>query len=512
MFRISLRSLLAHKLRMAMSVFAVVLGTAFVSGALVFGASLTSILDGAFTGSAVDLQVSAEARGRRRRVRPAVDGHAEGRRPREGPRRPRRRARRRARSSSSASTCSTRRTRSPAARTAGPGQGLAWLGTGGTAKVSAGAAPAADDEVVLDERTADAAGVGVGDQATVLLANGARQQFRCRACSCRRARISASRPRSPSPRPPPSGCSSIRAPGRRRAVTLAAGADPGTVKAAVASSLGTGYTVKTRAEQVQEAKDTAGKFVNIFTYVLLGFAVVALLVGGFLIFNTFSMVVAQRAREMALLRAVGARRKQVSRALLGEAAVVGLVGSVIGLVLGLLVAVGLGKLLGVIGLDLTITPVGAGVRGGWCLVLGVGITLLAAWIPTRRAGRTSPVAALQESGAVKESQGPGPPRDRPRAARRRRRPCSSWGSARTAAPPRCCSRGPVPGFCSSSPPSCSRPPRRSCSSGCCRPRVARPAGSPGPTPCATRAGRRRRRRPSPSASRSSPASPSSRRP
>ncbi len=70
MFRISLRSLLAHKLRMAMSVFAVVLGTAFVSGALVFGASLTTILDDAFTGSAVVLQ-----RHRRLRAeRVGVDG------------------------------------------------------------------------------------------------------------------------------------------------------------------------------------------------------------------------------------------------------------------------------------------------------------------------------------------------------------------------------------------------------------------------------------------------------
>src|SRR3954454_2703444 len=65
-FRLSVRSLLAHKLRMAMSVFAVVLGTAFVSGALVFGSSLTTILDGAFTGSAVDLQVSPK---------PAVDAN-----------------------------------------------------------------------------------------------------------------------------------------------------------------------------------------------------------------------------------------------------------------------------------------------------------------------------------------------------------------------------------------------------------------------------------------------------
>ena len=404
MFRISLRSLLAHKLRMAMSVFAVVLGTAFVSGALVFGASLTSILDGAFSGSAVDLQVSPK---------PAVDAGAFGPqstvplkdevlakiRPVPGV----------------ASVQGTveqlgvyvldAKNKIAGGTNGGPGQGLAWLGTGGTAKVSSGAPPASDDEVVIDERTAEAAGVGVGDQATILLANGAQQKFRVAGLFVppgadlgQQTQVAFA---------PATAQRLLLDPGTwtAAAVTLAVGADPGTVKAAVADTLGTGYTVKTRAEQVQEAKDTAGKVVSIFTYVLLAFAIVALLVGGFLIFNTFSMVVAQRTREMALLRAVGAHRRQVSRALLSEAALVGLCGSVIGLVLGLLVAVGLGKLLGAIGLDLTITPSVPASAVVWCLVLGVGITLLAAWIPTRRAGRTSPVAALQESGAVKETKG-----------------------------------------------------------------------------------------------------------
>jgi putative ABC transport system permease protein len=403
-FRISLRSLLAHKLRMAMSVFAVVLGTAFVSGALVFGASLTSILNGAFTGSAVDLQVSpkpavdADTFGpqstvtlkddvlARVRAVPGV-GQAQGTVEQLGV------------------YVLDAKNKIAGGTNGGPGQGLAWLGTGGTSKVSAGTPPVADDEIVLDERTADAAGVGVGGQATVLLANGTRRPFRVSGLFVppgadlgQQTQVAFA---------PATAQRLLLEPGTwtAAAVTLAGGADPGTVKAAVANTLGKGYTVKTRAEQVQEAKDTAGTFVNIFTYVLLGFAVVALLVGGFLIFNTFSMVVAQRAREMALLRAVGARRKQVSRALLGEAAVVGLVGSVIGLVLGLLVAVGLGKLLGVIGFDLTITPSVPASAVAWCLVLGVGVTLLAAWIPTRRAGRASPVAALHESAAVKESKG-----------------------------------------------------------------------------------------------------------
>ncbi len=404
MFRIGLRSLRAHKLRMAMAVFAVVLGTAFVSGAFVFGASLTRILDGAFTGSAVDLQVSPK---------PAVDAGAFG-----------------PVSTVTLEDAALQKVRGvPGVATAqgtvdqlgvyvldaenkiaggtnsGPGQGLAWLGTGGTAQVSAGAAPSGADDVTIDERTADAAGVTVGDQATVLLANGTRQQFRAAGLFVppgadlgQQTQVAFA---------PATAQRLLLEPGTWTAVavTLAPGADPGTVKAAVAQALGSGYTVTTRAEQIKEAKDTAGTFVSIFTYVLLGFAIVALLVGAFLIFNTFSMVVAQRAREMALLRAIGARRKQVARALLGEAALVGLVGSVIGLVLGTLVAVGLGKLLGAIGLDLTITPSLPVSAVVWCLVLGVGVTLLAAWIPTRRAGKIAPVAALRESVTVRESRG-----------------------------------------------------------------------------------------------------------
>ncbi|HYY11019.1 MAG TPA: ABC transporter permease, partial [Kineosporiaceae bacterium] len=404
MFRLSLRSLLAHKLRMAMAVFAVVLGTAFISGALVFGDSLTKILDGTFEGSAVDLSVAPK---------PAVDGGA------FGPQ----------------STVSLKddvvtklggvpgvakaqgdvsqlgvyvldaKNKVAGGTNGGPGQGLAWLGTGGTAKVSAGAPPAGDGDVVVDERTAEAAGVKVGDQATVLLVNGTRQQFRVSGLFVppgadlgQQTQVVFA---------PATAQKLLLDPGTwtGAAVTLAPGANPDTVKAAVTSALGADYTVKTRAEQIKEAKDTAGTFVSIFTYVLLGFAVVALLVGGFLIFNTFSMVVAQRAREMALLRAVGARRKQVSRALLGEAALVGLVGSVIGLFLGMLVAVGLGALLGLIGLDLTIRPAVPASAVVACVLAGVVITLVAAFVPTRRAGKIAPVAALRDSVTVKEGRG-----------------------------------------------------------------------------------------------------------
>ncbi len=82
------------------------------------------------------------------------------------------------------------------------------------------------------------------------------------------------------------------------------------------------------------------KGLEFFTIFLLLFAGIALFVGSFIIVNTFSMLVGQRARELALLRAIGATRTQVIRTVLGEAVIIGLVGSVLGIALGLLIAAG----------------------------------------------------------------------------------------------------------------------------------------------------------------------------
>ena len=104
------------------------------------------------------------------------------------------------------------------------------------------------------------------------------------------------------------------------------------------------------AEENKEAhRRRSSSFINTF---LLVFAAVALVVGTFLIINTFSILVAQRSRELALLRAMGASRRQVNRAVLVEAFVVGLVGSTVGLGVGYLLALGLKALFGTFGLDL----------------------------------------------------------------------------------------------------------------------------------------------------------------
>ena len=137
---------------------------------------------------------------------------------------------------------------------------------------------------------------------------------------------------------------------------------------------------------------------------LLVFAAIALFVGIFLIINTFSILVAQRSRELALLRAMGASRRQVNRSVLFEAVAVGLVGSTVGLGLGYLLALGLRWLFGQFGLDLSRAAFPMTWSAVvWSYVIGIGVTAVAAILPARRASRIPPIAALRDDVAMPES-------------------------------------------------------------------------------------------------------------
>jgi len=134
-----------------------------------------------------------------------------------------------------------------------------------------------------------------------------------------------------------------------------------------------------------------------FQTALLVFAGVALFVGSFIIFNTFSIIVAQRTRELALLRALGASRRQVMVSVIAEAVLVGVLASAIGVLAGIGIAVGLKALLGVFGIDLPSTGVQVQMRTVVVsLVVGTVITTLAAIMPARRAASVSPIEALRE--------------------------------------------------------------------------------------------------------------------
>ena len=164
----------------------------------------------------------------------------------------------------------------------------------------------------------------------------------------------------------------------------------------VAATVGSEYEVLTGDELAASVTADINDGLAFFTTALLVFAGVSLFVGSFLIANTFTIIVAQRTRELALLRAVGASRRQVVLSVMAEALTVGVVGSIVGLLLGVLVAAGLQSALGAFGIDL---PEGDSVLAARTivvsLVVGIGITLAAALLPALRSTQVLPVAALQ---------------------------------------------------------------------------------------------------------------------
>lgn len=151
-------------------------------------------------------------------------------------------------------------------------------------------------------------------------------------------------------------------------------------------------------EQASILNNLIGKIIR---YALLAFAGVAILVGAFIIYNTFSITVAQRTREFAMLRTIGASRRQILASVIGEAFLIGLIASVAGILLGLGLAWGLGKLFAAVGFGLPAT----GLILSWqtvvvCLAVGIGITVLASIFPALRATRIAPIAALREGATL----------------------------------------------------------------------------------------------------------------
>ncbi len=180
-------------------------------------------------------------------------------------------------------------------------------------------------------------------------------------------------------------------------IVSAPGANKAVVQRDIARVLPRGVEVVTGQTVVNEATGAISQALGFFNTALLVFGFIALFVGGFTILNTFSITVGQRTRELALLRIVGASRRQVFRSVLGEAFIVGLVSSLIGLGLGVLAAVGLEKLLSGFGVTLPSGPLAFEARTVVvCLIVGIGVTMVAAISPARRAVRIAPVAAVSE--------------------------------------------------------------------------------------------------------------------
>ncbi len=192
-------------------------------------------------------------------------------------------------------------------------------------------------------------------------------------------------------------------------VITSPGADKASVQGAIAQVLPPGAEVVTGQTVQNEQTSSVDKALSFFSTALLVFALIALFVGAFTIFNTFSIIVGQRTRELALLRAVGASRRQLFRSVLAEAAIVGAVSSLIGVGLGVLAAIGIEALLRGFGITLPSGTLVFETRTVVvCLLVGIGVTVVAAVGPARRAVRIPPVAALREG----QSEGDVSPRRR----------------------------------------------------------------------------------------------------
>lgn len=177
-------------------------------------------------------------------------------------------------------------------------------------------------------------------------------------------------------------------------------AEDGVSQAEVASALDVSLPDSVEAitgDQLTEESQQIGEdFVGILRPALLAFALIALIVGAFSIYNTFAIVVAQRTRDAALLRAIGASRRQIIGSTLLEAGIVGLVGAGLGFLVGMGLAAGLSALMASFTGLSTSTLVISASTVALAFTVGIGVTMIAALLPARRASKVPPVAALRD--------------------------------------------------------------------------------------------------------------------
>ncbi|MEU1802323.1 FtsX-like permease family protein [Streptomyces sp. NPDC019937] len=388
MLRTALRTLRSHRLRFAMPALAVLLGVAFVTGSLLYGDSVEAAFARARTDSPPDVSVTVAPDSpdhasrvddtllhelRKLPSAAAVRGVLEGR-------------------SFVAGTDGG--LVGDLARAVGVNYAPDNRGEDARHPLTAGRGPRTAGEIALDRRTAERAGYRVGDRARVVVGGTARSarlvglftahDSRLQAGGTLTAFDTATAERYFAP-----------APGSYSAITLRAahGTSDAQLARQARTLLPSGVEAATRAE-LESADDSLGDGGKL-TQLLLSFAGVALFVSTFLVTNTFTMLSAARAREHALLRAVGATRGHVMRRVLTEAALVGTAASAAGYALGIGVARLLGGLFGVTGGPaapprlLSATPLVA------AFAVGIGVTVLSAWLPARRAAGVPPVAALR---------------------------------------------------------------------------------------------------------------------
>ncbi|MXZ96430.1 MAG: ABC transporter permease [Acidimicrobiaceae bacterium] len=178
-------------------------------------------------------------------------------------------------------------------------------------------------------------------------------------------------------------------------VLVSADADVSDVQDRLEAELGDDYRVITQEVDAAEQEEDFNQVISIFNTILLVFAFIALFVAAFIINNTFQIIIGQRVREIGLWRAIGATPRQVSQSVITESAIVGIVSTVIGIGLGLVLAVVLRAILDLIGFPLPPGPLLLRPRTvGLAMLVGLGVTMVSSIAPAVSARRISPVAAL----------------------------------------------------------------------------------------------------------------------
>ncbi|MEU5955175.1 FtsX-like permease family protein [Streptomyces sp. NPDC047525] len=398
----SMRNFFAHKGRMALSAVAVVLSVAFVCGTLVFSDTMNTTFDKLFAATSADVTVTNKAAkdsgetpesGRPESIPASVVGQAkkaDGAKSAEGA------------VSSTAVTVVNSKKENVGPTGGGPTIAGNWTHNDlRSMDITSGHAPRGPTDVMIDSDTADKHHLKIGDELRTIAVAGDH--------TAKISGIATFKVTNPGAAivyfdTATAQRELLGATGRFTHVNVsaAAGVSDSVLKRNVAGTMGadaSAYKVKTQKETSDDGRKSVSGFLDVMKYAMLGFAGIAFLVGIFLIINTFSMLVAQRTREIGLMRAIGSSRKQVNRSVLVEALLLGVIGSVLGVGAGVGLAVGLMQLMSGMGMelstqDLTVkwtTPVVG-------MVLGIVVTVLAAYLPARRAAKVSPMAALRDAG------------------------------------------------------------------------------------------------------------------
>lgn len=399
MLKATLKSVLARKLRLVLSGLAVVLGVMFVSGSFV----LTDTLDRSFKDlfataySEVDVEVAVKSKvgqddpdAARAGTLTAADVAAvesvDGVRTAVG---------------DVVGSARPIGENGKVLTTSGaPRLGIAWRDEG-QEEIRDGRGPQRDDEVVISAYLAETGGFQVGERMSVLTLEPKRTFTVTGIFGYPGDRDSLGGELTTAFTEATAQQLLLGTPGAYSGITVRAdeGVSQTVLRDRVQGELGDAYQVKTGEQLAAESADEIGEGLAFFNYVLLGFAGIALFVGVFIILNTFSIIVAQRTRELALLRAMGASRRQMITSVVVEAVVIGLIASVVGLGAGIGVGALLANLFSTFGggslhLAGIAVPPSAIISS---FAVGLVVTVVAALLPAVRASRIPPVAALREA-------------------------------------------------------------------------------------------------------------------